>query len=230
MPHRQIQEDHTSILQREDRELLRRCAEQHDAAAFEILADRYREALRRHITGIIRGDAAAVDDVLQEVWLRVWLRAETWDGRGAVKAWLFRVAANAALNHLRTVLRRREAPLLPSPRGPEADDEDELLPSWMIDREAPRPDDQVVRAEERRRVRRMMDALPEEKREVLRLVIEEEQGVREAADALGIPEGTVKSRLFHARKEIARSYLRDEVGDGPGGRTSRAIEGGSTSS
>src|ERR671932_347450 len=79
-----------------------------DAGAFETLFARYRELVRRQAQRIVRDESAA-DDLVQEVFLRVWTRSEQWDGRGACKAWLFRIATNLALNHLRTVRRRRES-------------------------------------------------------------------------------------------------------------------------
>src|SRR5687767_6259630 len=108
-----------------DDELMRRlrgCGEQQggsgrDESAFETLAGRYREPLRRHIASIVRADPLAADDLLQEVLLRVWTRADTWDGRGAVKAWLFRIATNLALNPLRTLRRRHERSLEGSGSG-----------------------------------------------------------------------------------------------------------------
>jgi hypothetical protein len=62
-----------------------------DAGAFETFFARYSTAIQRHIAGIIR-DAVAAEDLVQEVFLRVWLNAEQWDGRGPVKAWLYRIA------------------------------------------------------------------------------------------------------------------------------------------
>src|SRR5687767_2583288 len=88
----------------DDHCLMDRIRRRRDGAAFETLTARYREPLLRHLVSMVR-DGAAADDLLQEALLRVWTRADRWDGRGAVKAWLFRIATNLALNHLRTVRR-----------------------------------------------------------------------------------------------------------------------------
>ena len=116
-------------MQPTDRELVHHVRAQ-DADAFEALCDRYREQLRRHLVRIVR-DPDVAEDLLQEVLLRVWMHSDRWDERGSFKAWLFRVATNLALNHLRTIRRRRQRPLdLP----PDAVDEDELpAPSWIVD-------------------------------------------------------------------------------------------------
>lgn len=177
--------------------------QQRDADAFETLAARYREALTRHLRGIVR-EAGAAEDLLQETLLRLWMRAEQWDGRGDACAWLFRIATNLALNHLRSQRRRREYPLeLPD----DCVDEDAPPdPAWLIDAGSPKPEQRVAQAEQEREMWRLVAQLPEGKREVFRLVHAEDLDVREVAERLGIPEGTVKSRLYHARKRLALQW------------------------
>jgi RNA polymerase sigma-70 factor (ECF subfamily) len=187
-----------------DDELLERVRER-DSGAFELLFERYREMIQRHLARLVR-DQSAADDLAQEVFLRVWLRAEQWDGRGAVRAWLFRIATNLGLNHLRSVGRRRERPLELSPDRFDAESES-AVPGWMIDAASLGPDAQLAFADQRRRLRGLVEELPEEKREVFRMVVEAEMQTREVAEALGMPEGTVRSRLHHARKRLARDWL-----------------------
>ena len=67
------------------------------------------------------------DDLTQETFLRVWTRSEQWDGRGSFTGWLYRIATNLALNHLRSVKRRRQRPL-ELPAEPD-DDDDDWVPS-----------------------------------------------------------------------------------------------------
>ena len=173
-----------------------------DAHAFEVLFERYAEALQRHAHHIVHEEAAA-HDVVQEAFLRVWQRAAQWDGRGTFKAWLYRITINLALNHLRTVQRRRETPLsLP----PDDDDEDNLVPAWMIDASALGPEAAIELTEERARYRQLVNRLPDDKRQVVQMVLEMEMSLRDAADALDIPEGTVKSRLHYARRQLARDW------------------------
>ncbi len=177
-----------------------------DANAFDTLFERYRDAIRRHVARAVR-DGSAADDVVQEVFLRVWTCAEQWNGRGEFKAWLYRIATNLSLNHLRTVRRRRQRPLEIPPD--ETDEEDENFspsPGWMIDTSSPGPDEVLEQAEQRDLVQRLIDGLPEEKREVVRLVYEMEMDIREVAGLLSIPEGTVKSRLHYTMKRLAREW------------------------
>jgi len=195
-----------------DRELLLRCRED-ESVAFDLLADRYRESLLRHIAAVIRHERADAEDVLQEVLLRVWLHAGTWDERGTVKAWIFRIATNAALNHRRSVGRRREMPLEPQTAFADAEAEEDAHSDRLRADAAYEPDAETFRADERRRLRGLMEALSEEKRDVLRLIVDEDHDIRQAAAVLEVPEGTVKSRLFHARRQIARSWEQEHKGD-----------------
>lgn len=75
-----------------DRDLIERITER-EGDAFEELFDRYEAMIHRHLMRYVRSDAAA-QDLLQEVFLRVWTRGEQWDGRGAFKAWLYHIATN----------------------------------------------------------------------------------------------------------------------------------------
>jgi len=175
-----------------------------DANAFDTLFARYREMLRRHLMRTVRDESAA-EDLLQEVFLRVWTCAEQWDGRGTFKAWLFRIGTNQALNHLRTVRRQREQSLEIPPD--ETDEEEEnLIPGWLIDTASLGPEAILERAEQRELLWRLVEALPDEKREVVHLVYEAEMELRQVALTLGVPEGTVKSRLHYAMKRLAREW------------------------
>ncbi|MEW5873495.1 MAG: sigma-70 family RNA polymerase sigma factor [Chloroflexota bacterium] len=171
------------------------------AWAFEALFERYESPLHRHLCHIV-GDEPAAEDLLQETFLRVWRRAGQWSGQGAVKAWLFRIATNLALNHLRTRRRRPEQPLdLPDYC---ADVEDDLpdTPAWLVDSASLGPEAVVEQVEQAARLRQILRGLPEDKRELLHLVHQMEFSLREAADELGIPEGTAKSRLHYAREQV----------------------------
>ncbi len=186
-----------------DESLVERVLER-DAHAFETLFHRYSEMVCHHLTRIVR-DRASADDLVQEVFLRVWDRAEQWNGQGPFRAWLFRIATHQAFNHLRSVQRRREQPL-EMPRPPAEEEDEGFVPAYLIDASALGPDAALEEAEQRRLLRRFIDELPEEKREVLRMVHDAEMEVREVAERLGIPEGTVKSRLHHARRRLAREW------------------------
>ncbi|MEO8971771.1 MAG: sigma-70 family RNA polymerase sigma factor [Ktedonobacteraceae bacterium] len=186
-----------------DSDLVKRIQER-DTCAFEMLMARYQEALRRHLLHTVR-DGDAAEDLLQEVFLRVWTRADQWNGRGPFKAWLFRIASNLALNHLRSVQRRRQQPLEMAANAFDESD-DTQIPNWMVDLASLGPDEVLEHAERYEQLQRVIGTLPDEKREVFRMVREEEMDIREVAEMLGIPEGTVKSRLHYATKHVAHQW------------------------
>lgn len=185
-----------------DQELMERILE-HDAQAFETLFTRYEEMLRRYLIRTVRNSDAA-NDLVQEAFLRVWTKAEQWSGKGTFKSWFFRIATNLALNHLRSISRRKEQPL---EIQPEEDDGDETpVPGWMIDAAAIGSDMALELAERKRIFRRVIDQLPEEKRDVVRLVYEADMDMDDIAGTLSIPVGTVKSRLHYAMRRLAEEW------------------------
>ena len=176
-----------------------------DAEAFETLWARYSTAVRRHIIHTVQDESAA-EDLVQEAFLRIWTSAAQWDGRGNFKAWFFRIATNLALNYLRTVRRRKQQPLeIPLDDFDDAE-ESSSDPDWMIDTSLRSPDEMLEQTEQFNLLWRLVEELPAEKREVLHLVYQKDMNLREAAAEIGIPEGTVKSRLHYSIKRLAREW------------------------
>lgn len=176
-----------------DAELMRR-VETGDATAFDELFERHSPAVRRRLMSMLR-DASLADDLMQEVFLRLWQRAEQWDGRGSVGGWLNRAATNLALNHIRS--RRRN---------------DQRIADWSNTppRNVEPPDEQAEHAEQFEKLRSLIEALPAAKREAMELVHGRELNIADAADALGVPPGTIKSRLHHARQDLLREMRAHE--------------------
>ena len=193
------------MIEQSDQTLIRQIVKR-DADAFETLFARHSASVRQHILSIVRVESA-VEDLVQEVFLRVWMRAEQWNGQGEFKGWLFRIATNLALNHLRMLRRRRQEPLETPPD--EFDDEDERPsdPDWMIDTLSHGPEVIVEQAERSQLLWQLVDGLPQEKQEVLHLIYQKEMALREAAIELGIPEGTVKSHLRYAIIDTKRGAV-----------------------
>lgn len=186
-----------------DAELVARIRK-HNADAFEELSVRYREIIYRHVLSTIR-DSDATEDVVQEVFLRIWTHVEQWNGRGTFKAWLFRIATNFALNHLRTLKRRKQQPLETS-SDPLNEDDESSIPEWMTNHALPGPEIIVEQGERSKLLQQLVNGLPEEKREVFRLIHDAEMETSKVAETLGIPEGTVKSRLHYANRRLAREW------------------------
>src|SRR5512136_2845891 len=140
-----------------DQDLVQRILER-DARAFEALLAQHGEAIQRHLARIA-GDPAAAQDLAQETWLRVWQRAEQWDGRGSFTGWLYRIATHLAFNYLRSVKRRREEPLDAAQESgvfegnASEGDEPGAPPGWLVDDSTLAMDDALEEAEERERLR-----------------------------------------------------------------------------
>ena len=186
-----------------DSELMARVRE-HDANAFEMLLTRYRDGIYGHVLVMLH-DSSAAEDIVQEVFLRIWTHAEQWHGHGSFKSWLFRIATNLALNHLRALRRRRQQPL-ETPADPLDEDDESSVPAWMVDHSLPGPEIILEQGERRQLLQRLVAGLPAEKRAVFHLVYEAEMETRQIAQTLGIPEGTVKSRLHYATRRLAQQW------------------------
>ena len=151
-----------------------------DEAALEDLIAGNSPVLRTHLARYVA--PADADDLLQELWLRVWERAGQWDGRGRPLAWLLAIATNLALNHLRS--RRETVPLEALP--------DEEVPDVATlggDAIVPGPEEQVTWRQQLGRVQEAMAQLPADKQEALRLVRVQGLKLDEAARLLQIPPG-----------------------------------------
>lgn len=184
-----------------------------DNQAFESLHARYHAALNRHTRSIVHEEGASAD-LVQEVFIRVWQKAEQWNGSGSVKGWLYKIATNLSLNHLRSQKRRPQQSLDPPEeyRTSEdlSDDWETRVPARLMESASLSPEVVVERAEEKRQIWTMVDELSTGKSQVFRMVYESEMDLRSVADALDIPEGTVKSRIYHSKRQLAAQWSASE--------------------
>ncbi|MFB3882218.1 MAG: RNA polymerase sigma factor [Armatimonadota bacterium] len=184
-------------------ELIRRICNRDEAALEELIAGNS-PVLRAHLARYVA--PADADDLLQELWLRVWERAGQWDGRGRPLAWLIVIATNLALNHLRS--RRETVPL-------EAFPDEEVPDVATLGGEAivPGPEEQAIWREQLGRVQEAIAQLPPDKQEALRLVRVQGYKLEEAARLLEVPVGTLKSRLHHAHRLLMEHFEEDGKDD-----------------
>ena len=175
-----------------DREVLARVAAG-DADAFTALVERHQERLLRTCERLL-GDAEGARDAVQEVFLKVYRKAASYQPRGQVFTWIYRIAVNHCLNRLRRgkVVRFLR---LADPGGEEGSAADPPAPGGGPQAEA--------EARERwRTTRRAIAALPAGQRAVLVLAKFEGLPYRRIAAVLGITEGAVESRLFRAMRRL----------------------------
>ena len=168
-----------------DEALIRQVA-QRDQSAMRALYARHRVALYRWLLRLVH-DKGVAEDLLSEVFLDVWRRAASFEGRSSVSTWLLAIARYKALSARR---RRTEAEL------------DEATVSAVPDI----ADDPEVVLQKKNRaeaVRQSLACLSPEHREVIDLVYYHGKSLREVAEIVGIKEATVKTRMFYARKKLA---------------------------
>ncbi len=181
-------------------ELIERICRGDETALADLIAQNS-PVLRAHLARYVA--PADADDLLQELWLRVWERAGQWDGRGRPLAWLLAIATNLALNHLRT--RRETVPLEAF-----ADEEVPDVATLGGDAIVPGPEEQAIWREQLGRVQEAMAQLPPDKQEALRLVRIQGYKLEEAARLLQIPLGTLKSRLHYAHRLLMEHFEEEE--------------------
>jgi RNA polymerase sigma-70 factor, ECF subfamily len=176
-----------------------------DAAAFEVLMRRYNRRLYRTARAILKDDAAA-EDAVQEAYVAAFHHIGEFRGDAQLGTWLTRIVVNEALQALRRTRREQVVVLFDEP--PEERSDADSLPDSL----APgTPEKMMLRAEMRRLIERKIDELPEGYRTVFVLREVEDLTVEETALALGIPEPTVRSRLFRAKARL-REALTLELG------------------
>jgi RNA polymerase sigma-70 factor, ECF subfamily len=173
-------------------DLLRRIAERADPAAFRELYEAYGPRVKAYM--MRRGaDAGTAEDLAQETLLTVWRKAALYAGdKGSMTTWVFAIARNLRIDRL-----RREVPW-------------QELPEWRLAEASgePLPDEAMAEKERQQRVQAALAGLPEEQREVVALAYLEGLSHSEIAARLGMPLGTVKSRMRIAYQKI-RTVLED---------------------
>lgn len=179
----------------QDDALIRRAAAQ-DAAAFEQLMLLYQKAVY-NICWRMAGNAEDALDLSQEVFLKLWRTLPQYQFDAAFSTWLYRLTQNVCIDFLRRQKRRQHVSLTFS------DDEDEGRELSVPD-PAPLPEEQVIFHEKQEAVRRAMNALPVDFREVLELRVVRQLPYEQIAQIMDLPVGTVKSRLARARLQLKK--------------------------
>jgi RNA polymerase sigma-70 factor, ECF subfamily len=157
-----------------------------DRTAMHLLYARHSVRVYRFILRIVR-DASAAEDLASQVFLDVWRTAGQFEGRSQVSTWLLSIARFKAL----TALRQR--------RHEDLDQEDML----EIADDADTPEASLDRSNTSAILRACIAKLSPAHREIIDLVYYHERSVEEAGLIIGIPQSTVKTRMFYARKQLA---------------------------
>lgn len=187
-----------------------------DRQAQQALFERYRDVAYRVARRIVGRHEDALD-VVQDGFIRAFERLESFEGQARFKTWLLRIVSNRALD----VLRSRKVRLAVSLDGRTgAGDDDAGRLELASDHEEDRPETGLLRGELGERIAAALETLPPEQRTVFALYAAGEMTYGDIAEAVGVPIGTVMSRLYHARQKLHK-LLADLA---PTGRRSEAAD------
>jgi len=190
-----------------DQQLVER-AQRGDKRAFELLVTKYQRKLARLLSRFIR-DAAEVEDVSQEAFIKAYRALPSFRGESAFYTWLYRIGINTAKNYL--VAQGRRAPTVTVYDNEEAEGfegGDEL-------RDINTPENALMSKQIAQTVNSAVEALPDELRTAITLREIEGLSYEDIAEVMNCPIGTVRSRIFRARDAIAGKLrpLLDTQGD-----------------
>jgi RNA polymerase sigma-70 factor, ECF subfamily len=173
-----------------DEILIRRIADA-DQGAMRTLFARHRFAIYRWLVRLV-GEEGLAEDLLSDVFLNVWRKASSFEGRSSVSTWLLAIARHKALS-----ARRRRTQV---ERAVELDDE----LAWTMADPADNPELLLEKKDREDLLRRSLARLSPEHGEVIDLTYYHGKSIKEIAEIVGINEATVKSRTFYARKRLAQ--------------------------
>jgi len=156
---------------------------------FRILVERYSHALFR-LAFRMTGNESDAEDIVQESFLKAWRNLSHYDGRASFSTWVYRIAANCALDHLRMRRRRVQEPL------------EETAPVAAND---PAPDRLAFGGQVSRRVEAAMAQLTSQERTAFVLRHHEELSIDEISVALGVSREATKNSVFRAVQKLRRA-------------------------
>jgi len=171
-----------------------------DTTAFEQLIERHQTLVAGTVARML-GSNSDVEDIAQQVFIRVWKSAGRYVARAKFTTWLLKITRNLVFNEMR---RAKRHPHLPVQMEPEADE----IP--LKDEATATPDATLLQAELEQAIEKAITLLPETQRMALILRRYEELSYEEIADVLNLSVPAVKSLLFRARtelRELLKNYL-----------------------
>jgi RNA polymerase sigma-70 factor (ECF subfamily) len=157
-----------------------------DKQALQVLYGRHNVRVYRFILRFLNDESAA-EDLVSEVFFDVWRQANRFEARSQVSTWLLAIARNKALS----VLRRRSTE--------ELDDE----VAEFIEDPADNPEVSMQKKQRNSILAECLTQLSAAHREIIDLVYYHEKSIDEVAEIIGVPQNTVKTRMFYARKRIS---------------------------
>jgi len=184
-------------------DLIHRALER-DLSAFNALVIMHQDGLYGWVLSLV-GDEALADDLTQAAFITAYEKLASYRG-GSFRSWLFAIARNRAIDAMR---RQKRYPSL----SLDAADEDDRNMYAILPDQALLPEEALEARQQAETIARLIQSLPEVFQQVLQLIDIEEFDYQEAADTLGLPLGTVKSRLARARLRMRTLLLETNFTD-----------------
>jgi len=164
-----------------------------DQMAFEHLFNRYRDSIRQLYLQRTRGSGESIDDLLQETFIKVFLNLFRYDPKYTFGQWIFTIARNTFIDFVR---RRRDE--LSIDAG-----EEEIVKMAPVSA-VPDPEESIIRSQQRVMIERCFDNMPPSYRMLIDYRFFKEYSYEEIARELGLPLGTVKTRIHRARNMLCK--------------------------
>ncbi|MDO4974555.1 MAG: sigma-70 family RNA polymerase sigma factor [Eubacteriales bacterium] len=203
------------MTQEEELRLIRR-VQAGETEAFEGLV-RAHEKTVYNLALRMTGDAQDAEDMAQEAFLKAYRSLGDFRGESKFSVWLYRIVSNVCLDHLRRQSRRPSVSLT-------AEDEEGEEQQWDVPDERLSPERLLEQKLTREAVQKGLRELPEEQRQILLLREIKGLSYEEIGEILSLEPGTVKSRIFRARKRLCAFLLQE--GNIPDEFTSKTARGG----
>jgi RNA polymerase sigma-70 factor (ECF subfamily) len=175
-----------------------------DMDAFDELIHRYYNQIYRFLVRFT-GQQHLAEDLIQDVFLKVYRAAETFDPDRKFRPWLYQIAANRARDALRSAGRSRAQLMIQTGESEKELTLDQLIPGDYVP-----PEQNMIEKETADKVKTALMKLPEQLREILILAYYDQLPYKDIAETLGIPLGTVKSRLHKAVATFGEVWKRHE--------------------
>ena len=158
-------------------------------SAFDTLVKRYQSPLRRFLQNLTGGDNMLSDDLAQETFIKAWTQLSTFKNKSSFNTWLFRIAYNVFYDYIRSLKDWRSM--------------------YDVEREVDslyrqNADDGCLQSD----IQQAMSQLKPAERTCITLFYMEDRQIREIADIMGLPEGTVKSHLSRGKDKMT-TYLKE---------------------
>ena len=171
---------------------------QGDRQAIGVLYQRYHKRVFHFVRRFV-SDAAAAEDLTNDVFIEVWQKASSYEGRSKVSSWLLGIARYKALSEVRK-------------KKPVHSKSDQILET--LEDDADDPEMVTQKRDKGAAIKRCIATLSRDHRVILELIYYHEKSIEEVAEILDIPKNTVKTRTFHARKQLSAEMTKQGLDRG----------------